>query len=400
MGVEGTVGEEVDGVLVHGEKDLVGFDGGGEVGFGRDGGAAGGDFEHLVLADAKAGGVGGVEVEVELLRVEFFQDPGVSGARLGVPLRASAATGEEGEGIVLAGGFGLRGGGIEEEFGAAAGCGERFVGKKAAFLDGILSARFACDERPLDAAVGVEVLVVFDAGDVTGLVGGEFFEDLEGGGGLGPLLEKITATPGMGEKLEDAEVGERLTGSFFHLLHGRDAAFRIDKSAIFFAPGGGGEEEVGRFGGLGGAIHVLDYEEIELFAQLVKAVLVDPRVGRIGGDDPEALDLAGLDSVDDLVVGPAGRGWDAVLGDAKDAADFLAVLGFGKVMPAEQVGGVGEKSAAHGVALPGDGIGPGARFADVASHQAEVDDRLGGADALVRLVDAHGPPKRNTFSLF
>ena len=72
----------------------------------------------------------------------------------------------------------------------------------------------------------------------------------------------------------------------------------------------------------------------------MEAALVDPGVGGVGGDDPEAFDFSGVDAIDDLVVSPRGFGGDFFFGDVVDAGDFLAVLGVGEVVSAEEAGGV------------------------------------------------------------
>jgi len=126
--------------------------------------------------------------------------------------------------------------------------------------------------------------------------------------------------------------------------------------------------------------------------------LVDPRVGGIGGDDPEAFDFTTFDAVDNLVISPRRFGGDAVFGNVEDVGDFLAMFGIGEVVAAEEGGGVGKEAAAHGVALAGDGVGAVAGLADVSGEEGEVDDGLGGADALVRLVHAHCPPEGDAFT--
>ena len=195
--------------------------------------------------------------------MELSQDCAFVGAGLGVPLGTRSATGEEGEGVILTGGFGERRGGIEEEFCAAVWGEEFFVSEEAAFLRwrGVFFW-----EGPLDAALFVEVLVALDAGDVAGLVGGELLEEFEGGGWGGPFFEHFATAPGVGKELEDAEVGEGLAGGVADLFEGADAAFGVDEGATFFAPGGGWKEEVRGLGGLGGGIHVLDDEEVQFFA--------------------------------------------------------------------------------------------------------------------------------------
>ena len=57
---------------------------------------------------------------------------------------------------------------------------------------------------------------------------------------------------------------------------------------------------------------------------LVHVGLVDPRVRRVGGDDPQALDLAAQDALDDLVVGQAALASGCVVDvDAEDVGDLV-----------------------------------------------------------------------------
>src|SRR5690606_15918871 len=67
-------------------------------------------------------------------------------------------------------------------------------------------------ERPLDAAAGVEVFVVANAGDVTGLTAGESLQNLKCGRGGGPFPEQFAAAPAIGDESEDREITERLPG--------------------------------------------------------------------------------------------------------------------------------------------------------------------------------------------
>ena len=85
--------------------------------------------------------------------------------------------------------------------------------------------------------------------------------------------------------------------------------------------------------------------------------------------------------------------------DRAAASDQAALArGFIEKAAAEEAGGVAEEAGAHRVALARDGIRPGARSADVARHQRQVDDGLRGADALITLVHAHRPPERNSLA--
>lgn len=272
------MGEEVGGAFVHGEEDFGGADAGGEVGERLQGATPRGHGEKIMILNAESEGVVGVEIEEEEFWIEFTKDSALVGAGLGVPLGARAPSGEEGERVFPASGLGQRRWGIEEEFGALIGSEEFVVFEETAFLRNMERGRLALHlfrvfaglearapyfwQRPLDAAGFVEVLVAFDPGDVAGLPFGELLKEFEGGGWARPFFEHFSAAPGVGEELNDAEVTKSLAGGVSDLLDRADAAFAVDEGAGFFTPGGGGEEEVGSLGGLGGVIHVLHHEKV------------------------------------------------------------------------------------------------------------------------------------------
>ena len=89
------------------------------------------------------------------------------------------------------------------------------------------------------------------------------------------------------------------------------------------------------------------------------------------------LILPAQDALDDLVVGPAvlasGCAPRRCPGRRRPSS---RCSGVGEVVAAEQVGRVAEQPRAHRVALAGDRVRAGARPADVAGQQREVDDRL------------------------
>ena len=81
--------------------------------------------------------------------------------------------------------------------------------------------------------------------------------------------------------------------------------------------------------------------------------------------------------------------------DPETLGDFRAMLARLEIVAAKQIRRVAEQPRTHRVALAGDRVGTGARPADVAGHQRQVDDRLRRADPFVALVDAHRPPERS-----
>ena len=85
-------------------------------------------------------------------------------------------------------------------------------------------------------------------------------------------------------------------------------------------------------------------------------------------------------------------------GNPQNGSDLFPMLGVEKIVTAEKISRVGEQARAHRVALAGDGIRAGAGPADVAGHQREIDDCLGGAGGFMALVYAHRPPERDAFA--
>src|SRR5262249_10940827 len=134
-------------------------------------------------------------------------------------------------------------------------------------------------------------------------------------------------------------------------------------------------------------------EEVEPRQNIAEHVLVDPGMSRVGGDDPEPFDLFAQDSFDDLVVGPTRSVGNESRINAKDASDFLAMIGIGEVVPAEQVGCIAEQPRTHRIALAGDGVCTRAWSANVARQKGQIDNGLSRADTFVALVDAHRPPE-------
>ena len=191
------------------------------------------------------------------------------------------------------------------------------------------------------------------------------------------------------------KVRKCLPGSAANLLDQTDPALRVDERPFLLAPARRRQQQVGELGGLGRVVHVLHDQEVELAQGLAQFRLVDPGMGRVGGDDPEAADLPRADALDDAVVRPARASGDAILGDVEQRGDLGAMGGVGEVVPAEQVRRVREEPRAHRVALAGDRVGPGPRPADVAGHQGQVDRGLSGLDALMALVYPHRPPERD-----
>src|SRR5438045_5186795 len=66
-----------------------------------------------------------------------------------------------------------------------------------------------------------------------------------------------------------------------------------------------------------------------------------------------------------------------------------------EIMSAQKVRGVAEKARAHRVALAGDRVCACSGATDLAGHEGQIDEGLGGAGGFMALVDSHRPPKRH-----
>ena len=134
MRVERGEGQPVHRLEMHGHKKLAGLDGGSEHGRGASLSASGDDGYDSGFADAKAGGVGGVDFHDQGARSEFAEDVAFVGARACVPLGGGAPAGVEEKGVVGAGWLSHRAGGVEQDYRALIGSKKLSVGEKPAFL--------------------------------------------------------------------------------------------------------------------------------------------------------------------------------------------------------------------------------------------------------------------------
>ena len=168
----------------------------------------------------------------------------------------------------------------------------------------------------MDAARGFEHGVVADTVKVAGLAFAESREQLEDALGAGPFAEHVGHAPRLGDAPEDFEIGPRFAGRRGDLPDDADAPLGVDECAFLFAPAGRGQHEIGEACGFRGRVHVLHDQKLEPREDGFDIGLIDPRVRRIGGDDPETANLAGGDGGDRP---PGGR-------DTLDLARFFSVL--------------------------------------------------------------------------
>ena len=141
------------------------------------------------------------------------------------------------------------------------------------------------------------------------------------------------------------------------------------------------------------------YEQLQLLGRFRKCLVIGPAVSGIRAEDPQTLDLSFVDALHDHVVRDRGLLRDVIDIDPGELGDPCSLIFICEITAAEQAGGIAEKTGCHRVALTGNGVSTGAGLSDVPGHQGKVDDGLRRAHCLIALVDAHGPPERNSLSI-
>ena len=168
------------------------------------------------------------------------------------------------------------------------------------------------------------------------------------------VREVLAAAEPPGEVEEDLPVAAGLAGRVDGGVDLDDPPLAAGRGALVLLVQRAGQDDVGVVGGLGQE-EVDDGVELEPVERLGGEVGVGRRHGRVEADRQQALDLAGVDRLDDLL------GRDALARDLVDSSqphtdgDVGAVLGVGDVAVAgELVALVAVLAAALAVALPGD----------------------------------------------
>ena len=142
---------------------------------------------------------------------------------------------------------------------------------------------------------------------------------------------------------------------------------------------------------LGILVAVLNDAELQFLHRLADTRGVGQGGHRVGGDQPEPLDLARLNGVVDVSLEHAALFREKLHIHVPEFCDLLAVCRILQRPVVGQAGAGGPLAGAHGVALTGDGEAGTAGFADVAGKQGEVVDPHHAVGAVGRLVDTHGP---------
>src|SRR6516164_11035544 len=94
-------------------------------------------------------------------------------------------------------------------------------------------------QRPLNTSCILDHRVVANAGDVARLIARQLLKDFKHCFGRRPLLKHFSATPILGNKLEDIEIGECLAWRPSDLFEDANSSLGVDKCAVLFTPARG-----------------------------------------------------------------------------------------------------------------------------------------------------------------
>jgi hypothetical protein len=158
-----------------------------------------------------------------------------------------------------------------------------------------------------------------------------------------------------------------------------------------FSPNSSRKDEVGEVAGGGRVKAVLHNEKLDRAKSVLEELVVGEGDCGIGDDKPESFDFPLDCDFDDIGIGKAAGGGDAVDGNVPDMGKFFPVLLVVELTIAGKRGGKTSLAGTHGVALAGDGKRRGTSAADVTRDQGEVLMAATGDGTLGRVIDAHGP---------
>jgi hypothetical protein len=193
--------------------------------------------------------------------------------------------------------------------------------------------------------------------------------------------------------IEDPQIGFGVAVRLHHLAHQIDAPLGVGEHAFFFAPQGGGQIHMRILRRFDIGVRILHHHEFEFLQRLADARRVGHGGQRIGGHQPQRLDLPGFDRRKNI-----GHEQATLLGEklgihTPELADGFAILFFFQRTIAGQAGARRPFARAHGIALSGDRQAGAAGLADVAGDQIQIVDRRHTIGAMRALIDAHGPDR-------
>src|SRR5712672_1467212 len=157
---------------------------------------------------------------------------------------------------------------------------------------------------PLDSATLIDHFVVPNSRDVTRLEAGNLLYQLKRRFGRTPSAKHVSATPMLCHKSEDVEIGKSRPWSPPYLSDQANTAFRIDQRAILLTPSGRRKIKIRVLCGFSCGVHILHDKKIQLLQTPIEFVLMNPGVGAVGGNHPKRFNLACIDAIQDLLVGP------------------------------------------------------------------------------------------------
>ena len=185
----------------------------------------------------------------------------------------------------------------------------------------------------------------------------------------------------------DDPVGAGLARRRYRRMHARNAAFGIGHGSILLAPAGGRQQHVGKGHGLGIGKRLLHHHAFGRLQGVMDQTLVGHRLCGVGTGDPDRLDLAAAHGLEHFHRGLARRRRYRI--HPPQPRDLGAVLGVGKIaVRGQQIGEPADLAPAHRVGLAGERQRRGARLADLARGQVQIDQRGILVDTAARLVQA------------
>ncbi len=315
-----------------------------------------------------------------------------AGAAHAVPLVAQAAGGEA-ERVAGAArlGDGLPGSGGEARAAVRRGEDSIFI-EACAALCGPFRKRpvlwpLAVDQRPRQA----RDVQVAPARRLPVLVPDRLGPGLGAAGVVGEQAGAFRAQPGLQPAREfhrDRPVVPGLPRRRHGLPHPRNPALAVGDGARLFAPGGGGQQQVGvRAGGRRGE-RLLHHDELRAFQGATHRGLVGQALRRVGARDPERADFSVGGGLEHLHRRPARGG--GYLGHAPERGHLGAVRGVRQVaVGGEQVGQPPHLPPPHGVGLAGERERARTGTPDLPAGQVQVDEGrvlVGAAAALVEAL--------------
>lgn len=181
-------------------------------------------------------------------------------------------------------------------------------------------------------------------------------------------MDVLTGLRDLGNQAKDVEIRKGLARRFRNSLDCSNSAFAVDEGPFFFSPTCCWKNQVGVLRRFCGRVHVLNDEQIQLLEKPFRSHRICPRMGGVSSDHPKGFHLSCVDTIHDLVIGPARVGRNDCFRYLQQAGDLFAMFRIREIVVSDQTARIAEESRAHRIALAGDTVSPRARSTDVSSH--------------------------------